>query len=114
MLIDRSDINVDVYKCNEINLVITKNIVCCRKRKFNRINFIVENNGDIDVVNGRLTICISTDNINCDRSFDIYKIGAKCKDIVYVDVPFNCCFNYLVKAQIEIEEEIIKEECISF
>lgn len=113
VLINSSDVSFDVLTCNNVNINIIRNVICCGKMKINRITFIVENTEDSDISNGKLNVFVTSINCNLTRTFEIVKIKSKCKDSVYIDVPFNCCFNYSISAQVVIEEKVIKEKCIS-
>ena len=110
LLIDSINVSFDVLICNSVNINITSNIICCRKRKIKRINFVVENVGKNDIRNGFLIVFITSNNFNFSRKFEIFKIESKCKNTVYIDVPFNCCFNYQVRAEVEVDGKIIREE----
>ena len=91
-----------------------RDVMCCNKRKFNRINVVVENDGVHDIESGKLRVHVISNNTNFIREFEIFNIKCKSKDIVYVDIPFCCQTNYEVKAQVILENTIFKEECISF
>lgn len=110
LLIDSINVSFDVVICNSVDIKIISNIICCKKTKIKRINFVVENIGDNDIRNGFLKVYITSNNLRLSREFEIFKIESKCKNNVYIDVPFNCCFNYQVGAEVEVDGEIIKEK----
>lgn len=110
LLIDSINVSFDVVICNSVDIKIISNIICCKKTKIKRINFVVENIGDNDIRNGFLKVYITSNNLRLSREFEIFKIESKCKNNVYIDVPFNCCFNYQVSAKVEVDGEIIKEK----
>lgn len=112
-LVSSGDVSFDICKNIEVDVAIIRNIRCCKKNKYNELDFIVENKGNQDIVDGKLNIYVSTNNCDFTRTIDIFNLKSKCKAIINIDIPF-CCLRHFVKAQIEIEGEVIKEERIIF
>ena len=110
VLLKENITSFNIEESYDIEIYITKKVICCGKRKFNRIILEVANNGEDSLENGGLKVNVTSNNYNVSNDYEIIRIDKNCSDNVFLDVPFNCCFNYLIKVLIEINGEIIKEK----
>lgn len=117
-LITQTSVAFIVDKCNNVDLKICTDVSCLRNRRVLRVCFVTTNIGSNTIESGLVRIIVTPKccrcNCNCNsqcRVFPINDLRAGCTQKDCIFLPLNCYANYKIRAQVEVNGTILKEDC---
>ena len=97
-----------IRNCQDSQINIRKNIFCCFNKRYVRVVFNLSNVAEFD--NTVLWVCVMD---NCYNKFSKKFIVCRYKNNYYIDLPYPCCKQYLIKARLVQNDILIQEECVT-
>jgi len=106
-----------VKRCYDVKLKISSRVFCCCNRRMNQICFIVTNDGTGVLNNAILSVGIAPYCGYCcnanKRQFYINNLNVGCKEKICINLPYPCGMKYQIKAHLNVDNVLTKEDCIN-